>query len=95
MDNGQAVTCLSALGHPSRLAALLMLIRRPDGLRATAVAEGVGAEPNAMTPHLRLLSTAGLLSSRRVGREIIYSAEPDRVRELLAFLDAELRAGPG
>jgi hypothetical protein len=39
-----------------------------------------------MSAHLGILAHAGLLTSRREGRSIIYAADFDGMRSLLAFL---------
>ena len=45
-----------------------------------------GVWPNTLSANLNVLAGAGLISSRRDGRSIIYAAGYDRMRELLAFL---------
>lgn len=42
--------------------------------------------PNTLSANLTLLANAGLVSSRRDGRSIIYSADYERMTGLLSFL---------
>ena len=89
-----AVDALSALAHASRLAVFRLLVRAgPDGMAAGDIAREIGALPNTLSTHLTILGHAGLIGSRRDGRSIIYSADYDRMRELLGFLVAECCAG--
>ena len=41
---------------------------------------------NTLSAHLSVLSNAGLVTSRRDGRSIIYVVDFDGMRDLLAFL---------
>ena len=89
-----AVEALSALAHPSRLAVFRMLVRAgAPGMAAGDIAREVGALPNTLSTHLTILGHAGLVQSRREGRSIIYSADYDRMRDLLGFLVADCCAG--
>ena len=89
-----AVDALSALAHASRLAVFRLLVRAgPDGMAAGDIAREIGALPNTLSTHLTILGHAGLVRSRREGRSIIYSADYDRMRDLLGFLVADCCAG--
>lgn len=58
----------------------------PQGMAAGDIARTVGARQNTLSSNLNILSSAGLISSRRDGRSIIYSASYGGVDELLNFL---------
>ena len=89
-----AVDALSALAHGSRLAVFRLLVRAgADGMPAGEIAREIGALPNTLSAHLNVLGNAGLIRSRREGRSVIYSANYDRMRELLGFLIADCCAG--
>ena len=89
-----AVEALSALAHASRLAVFRLLVRAgADGMAAGDIAREVGALPNTLSTHLAILGHAGLVRSRRDGRSVIYSADYDRMRDLLGFLVADCCAG--
>jgi DNA-binding transcriptional ArsR family regulator len=89
-----AVEALSALAHASRLAVFRLLVRAgTDGMAAGDIAREVGALPNTLSTHLTILGHTGLIRSRRDGRSIIYSADYDRMRDLLGFLVADCCAG--
>src|SRR6185369_2088836 len=85
---------LSALAHGSRLAVFRLLVRAgPDGVAAGDIAREIGALPNTLSSHLTILGHAGLIRSRREGRSILYSADYDRMRDLLGFLMEDCCAG--
>lgn len=87
METKPAVASLSALAHEVRLATFRLLVQAgPEGLPAGEVAKRVGVLPNTLSASLNVLSHAGLISSRRDGRSIIYTANYGAMRELLAFL---------
>ena len=87
METPNAVVALSALAHPGRLETFRLLVRAgPAGMAAGDIARATGSLANTLSANLNLLSGAGLVSSRREGRSIIYSAGYDRMSELLAFL---------
>jgi DNA-binding transcriptional ArsR family regulator len=94
VESPVAVTALGALAHPARLAVFRLLVRAgPDGMAAGEIARATGSLANTLSANLNILATAGLVSARREGRSIIYSAGYDQMRELLAFLMEDCCAG--
>ena len=87
MESPSAVAALSALAHPGRLEIFRLLVRAgPDGVAAGEIARATGSLANTLSANLSVLAGAGLVTSRRDGRSIIYAAGYDRMRALLAFL---------
>lgn len=83
----KAITVMSALAQPTRLAVFSILARVGDhGMTAGDLAERTGTPSNTMSSHLTILSQAGLTASRRSGRNIFYRALPDTIRMLTVFL---------
>jgi DNA-binding transcriptional ArsR family regulator len=94
METPSAVTALSALAHPGRLEVFRLLVRAgPEGIAAGEIARATGSLANTMSTNLNVLAGAGLVTSRRDGRSIIYAAAFGRMRELLAFLMEDCCAG--
>jgi ArsR family transcriptional regulator len=82
-----ALAALAALGQPTRLAIFRLLMRRePDGLAAGAIAQSVGCPHNTLSTHLSILARSGLVHGTRDGRSIVYRADVEGMRALLAFL---------
>lgn len=87
MEPKQAVAALGALAHEHRLAAYRLLVEAgPDGLPAGAIAERLGTPSSTLTFHLQQLLHAGLVTQRRVSRQIIYAMVPAAMNGLVAFL---------
>ena len=87
MDSTQTVTALGALAHETRLALFRMLVERgPDGLAAGSIAERLGVPPSSLSFHLQHLHRAGLITQRRLHRQLIYAAEYGAMNALLGYL---------
>lgn len=94
MDPHSAISGLSALAHPGRLDVFRLLVKAgPEGMAAGEIARATGSLANTLSTNLNILAGAGLVSSRREGRSIIYAAGYDRMRDLLAFLMEDCCAG--
>ena len=86
MEEGHALAGFSALSDPSRLQILRFLVDRgPEGVAAGDIAREIGASPSRASFHLAALSRAGLVSSRRQGRGVIYSAELSTMGQLMRW----------
>ena len=87
MDSSQTVQALGALAHETRLALYRMLVERgPDGLPAGVIAERLGLQPSSLTFHVQHLHRAGLLTQRRLGRQLIYAADFSVMNGLVGYL---------
>ncbi len=58
----------------------------PEAQTAGAIAGNFGSARQTVSRHLKILVECGLLTKRRSGREIYYSLNPEKVRELAEFL---------
>lgn len=87
MDIQNTLIMFDALSQETRLQAFRLLVKAgPGGLSAGAISEKLGTPHNTMSFHLHHLSHAGLITSNRDGRSIIYSANFPAVRALIAFM---------
>ena len=83
----KAVEALSALAHESRLSIFRLLVRAgKGGLAAGEISCKLDVLPNTLSANLTVLANAGLVTSRRDGRSVIYSADYERMTGLLSFL---------
>jgi DNA-binding transcriptional ArsR family regulator len=78
----------SALGDPTRWQVLVTLAERGEG-SATVLARELPVSRPAVIKHLLVLDRAGLVGSRKVGREVLYSPRAERL-EATARRMAEL-----
>ena len=87
MDIQEAIIMFDALSQETRLSAFRILVKAgPDGLPAGALSEELGTPHNTMSFHLNHLSNAGIITSRKDGRSVIYSANFEVVRDLIGFM---------
>jgi ArsR family transcriptional regulator len=87
MDANLAIKRLSALAQDGRLGVFRLLVRAGlDGLAAGEIARTLGVTPNTLSFQLNVLANAGLVTSRRAGRSIIYAAGYDTMSQLLLYL---------
>ena len=87
MDIQQATVLFDALSQETRLKAFRLLVQAgPDGLAAGALSEKLGTPHNTLSFHLSHLTNAGVISSRKAGRSVIYSADFELVRDLIGFM---------
>jgi ArsR family transcriptional regulator, arsenate/arsenite/antimonite-responsive transcriptional repressor len=87
MDQKGAIAALGALAQDTRLELFRLLVTSgPEGLPAGVIAERLGVLPSSLSFHLQQLVHAGLITQRRLSRQLIYSAEYGTMNELLAYL---------
>jgi DNA-binding transcriptional ArsR family regulator len=87
MKKSDAVAALAALAQESRLDVFRLLVQvGPEGMPAGAVASALDLAPNTLTFHFDRLREAGLVSVRRDGRLMIYTARYERMNDLLDYL---------
>ena len=87
MEKKGAIAALGALAQETRLDLFRLLVTQgPAGLPAGIIADRLGVLPASLTFHLQQLVHAGLIRQRRLGRQIIYSAEYGTMNALLAYL---------
>src|SRR5436305_5736429 len=87
MDQTHALAALGALAQGTRLELFRLLVTcGPEGLPAGVIAERLGVLPSSLSFHLQQLVHAGLITQRRLSRQLIYSAEYGTMNALLAYL---------
>lgn len=92
METGTAIAALSALAQETRLSIFRTLVRAHSltegegGLAAGEIGEALDVPSATLSFHLKEMSYAGLVTSRREGRSIIYKADLSMMRGLTEFL---------
>jgi ArsR family transcriptional regulator, arsenate/arsenite/antimonite-responsive transcriptional repressor len=87
MEKTDAAAALAALAQDNRLDVFRLLIQAgPDGMPAGAIAEALDLPPNTLTFHFDRLRMAGLVTVRREGRSMIYTARFETMNSLIGFL---------
>jgi DNA-binding transcriptional ArsR family regulator len=78
---------LAALSDPTRRA-LLDVIARAGEATATVAAEQLPVSRQAVVKHLAVLGQAGIVESRRRGREVRWSVRPERLETAAEWMSA-------
>jgi ArsR family transcriptional regulator len=87
MKRHEALAALAAVAQDNRLDVFRLLVEAGrDGMPAGSVAEALKLAPNTLTFHFDRLRDAGLVTVRREGRSMIYSARYDTMNALIAYL---------
>ena len=87
MKSTSALSALAALAQETRLAVFRRLVKAgPDGETAGSLAARLAIPAPTLSFHLKELERAGLVAQRRDGRNLIYAARTDTMRDLLAYL---------
>ncbi|WP_036289631.1 helix-turn-helix transcriptional regulator [Methylosinus sp. PW1] len=87
MEKNDAIAALVALAHESRLDIFRLLMQAgPEGLPAGKISERLGLPSTTLSFHLNQLKHADLVTFRRDGRSLIYSAAYPVMNALLAYL---------
>jgi DNA-binding transcriptional ArsR family regulator len=87
MKKSTVVGALGALAQETRLDIFRLLVQKgPEGLPAGEIGARLGQPSPTMSFHLNQLRFAGMVSSRRESRSIIYSANFKAMADLLGYL---------
>jgi ArsR family transcriptional regulator len=87
MKSSEAVTALSALASDPRLTVFRLLVKRgPEGYTPSELIERLDVPAPTLSFHLKGLMHAGLVVSRREGRNLHYSPSFERMNALVGFL---------
>ncbi len=88
METEDALIRMAALSTRSRLDVLRLLATDggDKGMQSGEIARRLAVPANTLSTQLLHLSNARLVRFRRESRNIIYSANPDAIRELIEFL---------
>lgn len=87
MDRTAALTALQALANEARLDLVRLLIPLgTTGLTAGEIGREMGLSASRLSFHLAALEQAGLIRSRREGRNVHYSVDAGGIGQTIAFL---------
>lgn len=87
MNIDRALAALASLSQETRLRLLRLLIQYGEtGVPAGFLSQELGIPHNTLSFHLAHLSRAGLVTSQRQGRSILYAANCTVVEDLITFL---------
>ncbi len=81
-----AVALLDAFGEPTRRTIVERLIDRPAAV--SELARDLPITRSAVSQHLQILKSVGLVTDRAVGTRRIYSVDPAALAIIRAYFDA-------
>ncbi|MBK8968514.1 MAG: metalloregulator ArsR/SmtB family transcription factor [Saprospiraceae bacterium] len=74
-----------AIADPTRRAILVLLAAQ--AMTPNAIAENFNSTRQAVSKHLRILTECELVNQEQIGREIYYSLEIDKMKEIDEWLE--------
>ena len=87
VDRQKVLAALSALAHETRLDLIRLLTPLGDaGMPAGQLAQALGLAAPRLSFHLAALEQAGLIRSRRVARNVIYSVDAGGLGRTISYL---------
>jgi ArsR family transcriptional regulator len=87
MEMNTALEAFYALSQETRLKLFRILIEYgSQGTTPSKIAERLGVPDNTLSFHLSHLSKSGLVSAKRDGRSLIYSANCDLIEQLIGYM---------
>jgi ArsR family transcriptional regulator, arsenate/arsenite/antimonite-responsive transcriptional repressor len=94
MERDRTIEAFSALAQTTRMDAFkLIVMHEPDGIAAGEISRILNVPQNTMSTHLAILARAGIITSERQSRSIIYRANFENLREAINFLLKDCCAG--
>jgi DNA-binding transcriptional ArsR family regulator len=89
-----AAACLEALGSPTRLQALRILVRAGDtGLAVGQLQRRLGGiAPSTLSHHLQRLTAVGLVTQERKGVTLVCRVDCQAIAKIIGFLTEECSA---
>ncbi|WP_321396749.1 metalloregulator ArsR/SmtB family transcription factor [Emcibacter sp.] len=96
MKESTVVNMLSALAQETRLSLFRLLVKAGRvGMNAGTLADKLRTPNSTLSYHLSALEQAGLISSERQQRQIIYTANYEKLEKFLGFLVEDCCQGSG
>ena len=87
MDTKSTASAFAALGHPSRVSILRLLVQAGEaGLSVSQMRTHLEMPATTFGHHLKAMADAGLIRQQRQGRSLISVADYSVLRDLISFL---------
>ncbi len=87
MQQSEVVKALAALAHPVRLEVFrALVVSGPGGMTPGVMQDGLGIPATTLSFHLKELAQAGLVTSERASRKLVYRAAYERMNAVLKYL---------
>ena len=94
MEEDQVIKALGALAHPLRLKVFrALVVTGAQGLTPGVMQEALDVPATTLSFHLKELATAGLVSTERASRTLVYRAAYAHMDGVLGYLTQNCCAG--
>lgn len=94
MNEADAIAALGALSQSMRLRVFRSLVGAgPQGLTPGVLAATLGVPSSTLSFHLKGLTSSGLVSQVRDGRNLVYRPEISQMNALIGYLSAHCCQG--
>ena len=94
MNEDSVVKALGALAHPVRLQVFrALVVSGLPGLTPGVMQQGLGIPATTLSFHLKELVNAGLVTTERASRNLVYRAAYDQMNGLIGYLTANCCQG--
>ncbi len=90
-EQGAIAAVFASLSDETRRDVLDVIVRH-GRVSASAIAREVPISRQGIAKHLAVLADAGLVSSERVGREVLYAVRPEPLHAAARWLDRSAAA---
>jgi len=87
LANEELARFAKALGHPTRVRILRMLVKK-EARMCSLIVDELPLAQSSVSEHLRILKAAGLIRGREDGPRVAYCIEPAALRRMKALLGA-------
>jgi DNA-binding transcriptional ArsR family regulator len=81
----RAARTMAQLSHPQRLRVLCLIVDKGE-LSVADLLKHIPLTASALSQHLAKMKEEGLISSRRVGKNVYYTIQRGDIRQILAVL---------
>ena len=86
-ENSSVARAFAALGHDARLSIYRLLVTAgPEGLTVGQISCNLEMAASTLAHHLRTLVDAGLVTQSKQGREVVSTANFNRMNHITEFL---------
>ena len=87
MEQKQVLQALSALANATRLEIVRLLVPAgSEGLAAGEIARALEVSASGLSFHLSNLEQAGLITSQKISRQVIYRADHGQLGSVIGYL---------
>ena len=78
---------LRALNHKLRRVMIETILKKPEGITVTELYMELRLEQSVASQHLAILRTAGIVKTKRKGKQIFYSLNIEKIEKIVTTIE--------